>query len=156
MNGLSHIGLKSTDLDRTERFYTEVLAGEVFRRRDEPDRRIWLTVGGVRLEIAEMEAWRPLDDAQRLALPGVSFLVAADEVDALTRKINDAGVPHRGPVLKATSYAVGVYFGDPDGNPLSLSCPEGYPADGLERNIAGSWAAVPYEWPGAPTRIGTG
>ncbi len=153
MNGLSHIGLKSPDLERTERFYTKVLGGEVFRRREEPDRRIWLTVGGVRLEIAEIQAWRRLDDAQRLALPAVSFLVAADEVDELARKINDAGVPHRGPVLKATGSAVGVYFGDPDGNSLSLSCPEGYPSDGLERNDAGSWAAVPYQWPLTPSPV---
>jgi catechol 2,3-dioxygenase-like lactoylglutathione lyase family enzyme len=154
MNGLSHIGLKSTDLDRTERFYVELLDGEVFRRREEPDRRIWLTVGGVRLEIAEMPAWRPLDDAQRLAVPAISFLVTPDEVDGLAAKLRAGSIPHRGPVLKATGSAVGVYFGDPDGNPLSLSCPEGYPPDGLERNVAGSWAAAPYPWPGAATRVG--
>jgi catechol 2,3-dioxygenase-like lactoylglutathione lyase family enzyme len=147
MNGLSHIGLKSTDLARTEPFYTELLGGEILRRREEPDRRIWLNVGGVRLEIAEMPAWRPLDERQRLAVPAVSFLVTPKEVIELANKFREAGVPHRGPVLKATGSAIGVYFGDPDGNPLSLSCPEGYPPDGLDRNIAGSWAAEPFAWP---------
>ena len=153
MDGLSHVGLKSANLDVTERFYTQVLSGEVFRRREEPDRRIWMTVGGIRLEIAEMAPWAPLDDRQRLATPAVSFLTSPTEVDDVAQQLRNLGVPHRGPVLKATGQAVGLYFGDPDGNSLSLSCPDGYPAHGLDRNIAGSWAAAPYAWPGAPARV---
>ena len=147
MDGLSHIGLKSTDLARTERFYTEVLGGEVVRRREEPDRRVWLIVRGVRLEIAEIAPWPPLDDRQRLAIPAISFLAAPNETDRIAERFRAAGIPHRGPLLKATGSAVGLYFGDPDGNPLSISCPEGYPAQGLDRNIAGSWATKPFDWP---------
>jgi catechol 2,3-dioxygenase-like lactoylglutathione lyase family enzyme len=153
MDGLSHVGLKSANLDVTERFYTQVLDGEVFRRREEPDRRIWMTVGGARLEIAEMAPWTPFDDRQRLATPAVSFLASPAEVDEIAQRLRDLAVPHRGPVLKATGQAVGLYFGDPDGNSLSLSCPEGYPADGLDRNTAGSWAAAPYDWSGAPATV---
>jgi hypothetical protein len=54
-------------------------------------------------------------------------------------------VPHYGPSLKATGNGVGVYFGDPDGNPLALSCAEGYVRDGLPRNTGRSWAPEPYE-----------
>ena len=36
---------------------------------------------------------------------------------------------------KATGASVGVYFADPDGNPLSLSCSEGYVREGLERSL---------------------
>ena len=147
VDGLSHIGLKSTDLDRTERFYTDVVGAEVTRRRDDPDRRVWMTVAGVRLEIAEIPTWPALDEDQRRALPALSFLATAEETDRIAEHLRDAGVPHRGPVLKAVGSGVGLYFGDPDGNPLSLSCPEGYPADGLERNSGASWPAEPFGWP---------
>jgi len=146
MEGLSHIGLKTTNVDRSERFYRELLGGEVVRRRDEPDRRIWIMVRGVRLEIAEVDPWPVMTEDQRRALPAISFLTTPAETDAIAKRLGEAGMPHRGPVLKATGSSVGVYFGDPDGNPLSLSCPEGYPPDGLERNIASSWAAAPFEW----------
>lgn len=148
--GLSHIGLKSTDLGRTERFYTQVLRGEVAARREQPDRRIWVQVRGVRLEIAELPAWAPLDEGQRRALPMVAFLVTPDEVDGIVAQLLAAGVPHHGPVLKATGSGVGVYFGDPDGNPLALSCNEGYVRDGLVRNPLRTWAPSPYAWSGAP------
>jgi len=153
MEGLSHIGLKSSDLERTERFYTEVLSGEMVRRREEPDRRIWLQVGGVRLEIAELPPWPALTDDQRRALPMVAFLVAADQVDGVVASLRAAGIPHHGPVLKATGNGVGVYFGDPDGNPLALSCQEGYPPAGLARNTGRTWAPAPYAWPEVGVRV---
>ena len=147
MAGLSHIGLKSTDLVRTERFYTEALGAQVVRRREEPDRRIWLEVRGVRLEIAELPAWGLLHEEQRRALPMVAFLVAPEDIDPIVARLRTAGVPHHGPVLKATGNGVGVYFGDPDGNPFSLSCNEGYVRDGLARNPVRSWAPAPFAWP---------
>ncbi len=144
-SGLSHIGLKSTDLARTERFYVDVLGGKVLRRRDEPDRRIWTEVRGVRLEIAELPSWPALSEEHRRMLPVVSFLVTPQEVDDIVAKLSAAGVPFREPMLKATGPSVGVYFADPDGNPLSLSCPEGYEREGLERSIHNTWVPAPYD-----------
>jgi catechol 2,3-dioxygenase-like lactoylglutathione lyase family enzyme len=148
MRGLSHIGLKTTDLARAERFYAVVLDGRVLNRRDVPDRRIWLDVRGVRLEIAERPVWDPLNDDQRRALPMVAFLVGPDEVDPLVAALTSWGVPHYGPSLKMTGNGVGVYFGDPDGNPLALSCSEGYVREDLRR-IARVWVPQPYDWPTA-------
>src|SRR5438552_15153399 len=100
--GLSHIGLKSTDLARTERFYTEVLGGTLLRRREEPDRRIWLDVRGVRLEIAEVPAWPALSEQHRSMLPTVAFAVTPDEVDPIVTRLTAARVPYREPMLNAT------------------------------------------------------
>jgi len=150
MNGLSHIGLKTTNIERTERFYTTVLGGEVVQRRDVPDRRIWLYVAGVRLEIAELPAWGALTEVQRKALPTVNFAVDTDEVDELAARLDTYGVPRHGPYLKATGAGVGLYFADPDGNPMSFSCAEGYVREGLIRNPISSWPASPYQWPPAP------
>lgn len=143
--GLSHVGLRTADVDRAARFYTSVLGGAIERKRSEPDRRVWVRVRGVMLEIAEIPAWAPLDESQRRALPMVAFAVTPDEVDSLVARLDAAAVPHEGPALKATGESVGVYFADPDGNPLSLSCPVGYPVAGLQRR-KGDWAPAPFDW----------
>lgn len=147
MEGLSHIGLKSTDIGRTGRFYTEVLGGTVLNQLEGPNARIWIQWRGVRLEYAELPAWARLDDAQRRALPMVSFLVAPEEIDPIVAALDAAEVPHYGPTFKSTGSSVGVYFSDPDGNPLALSCNEGYVRDHLVRGVARTWAPEPFEWP---------
>src|SRR5437762_709224 len=131
MGGLAAIGLRTPDLNRIVRFYTEALPGTVTRRREEPDRRAWIRVLDVPFEIAQVAAWSPLDEGQRRGLPAVSFATGPDELDALVAGLDAAGVPRRGPVLKMSGEAVGVYFSDPDGSPLSFSCPAGYPGQGL-------------------------
>lgn len=150
--GLSHIAFRSSDLGRTERFYTEVLGGVVTARRDPPGPRLWLQVRGIAMEIAPQAIWPELDDEQRSAMPTLAFLVAADEVDTMTATLAACGVPYLGPVLKSTGGGVGVYFADPDGNSLALSCNEGYIRAGLERAERGGlrpiWSA-PYAWPPA-------
>jgi catechol 2,3-dioxygenase-like lactoylglutathione lyase family enzyme len=146
VSGLSHVGLKSTDLARTERFYVEVLGGSVARRREEPDRRVWMDVRNVRLEIAQVAPWPALSDEHRRMLPTVSFAVSPEDLDAVVERIRAAGIPFRKPMLKATGGSVGVYFADPDGNPLSLSCPEGYVREGLERSLHNDWVPSPYDW----------
>ena len=78
--GLSHIGLRTADLDRAARFYTTTLPGEVLRRRDEPDRRVWVRLLGITLEIAEVPAWEPLSEAQLRAVPQISLLARPPEV----------------------------------------------------------------------------
>ncbi len=145
--GLSHIGLRTADLDRAVRFYTRAVPGSVIRRRDEPDRRVWIKLLGVTLEVAEVPAWEPLTEAQCRSLPQISMLVRPGEVDEIVRLLDDAEVPHHGPVLKMAGQAVGLYFADPDCNPFSLSCPESYPSDGLSRN-AQMWYPTPYAWGG--------
>src|SRR5581483_12310082 len=109
---LSHIGLRTADLDRAARFYTLALPGAVLRRRDEPDRRVWVRVLGVTLEIAEVAGWKPLDEAQRRALPQIGLLVGPRELDQIVNRLDAAGVPHHGPTLKMAGQAVGVYFSD--------------------------------------------
>ena len=107
---------------------------------------MWFDVRGVRLEIAEVPRWSPLSEEQRSMLPTVSFLVGPEEVDGIVDRLRAAHVPYREPMLKATGPGVGVYFADPDGNPLSLSCPEGYAREGLPRSIRNTWVPAPFDW----------
>jgi catechol-2,3-dioxygenase len=146
ISGLASIGLKTTSVDRATRFYADVLGGEVTRRRDTPDRRIWLRLADVTLEIAEIPAWTAPDETQRRALPLLGFNVPPADLDDLVKRLRAAGVPHHGPALKMAGEAVGVYLADPDGNGISLSCNSGYPIDGLDRRDP-DWAPAPYQWP---------
>jgi catechol 2,3-dioxygenase-like lactoylglutathione lyase family enzyme len=148
--GLSHVGLRCEDLARTEQFYCHVLGANVLQRRDEPDRRIWMDVRGVRFEIAETARMPAISEDQRRVLPTISFLVAPAEVDEIVARLRAGSVPFREPMLKATGRSVGVYFADPDGNPLSLSCPEGYAREGLKRSVRNAWVAAPYDWKASP------
>jgi catechol 2,3-dioxygenase-like lactoylglutathione lyase family enzyme len=148
--GFFNIGLRTADLSRAERFYTELLGGTVTNRRETPDRRVWLKVAGITFEVLEVPAWTPLDEAQQRSRTSIGFVVAPDQVDAIVDKLRATGVPVHGPVLKAAGTSIGVYFSDPDGTPLSLSCNEGYPIEGLERHGLG-WVPGPYAWPGPAT-----
>src|SRR5687768_85717 len=123
--GLAAIGLRTADLDLIVHFYSEALPGSLTRRREEPDRRAWMRVLGVPLEIAEVASWAPFDENQRRSLPAISFNIRAEQVDDLVGRLEAAGVPHFGPVLKMQGNGVSVYFSDPDGVPLSFSCNEG-------------------------------
>jgi catechol 2,3-dioxygenase-like lactoylglutathione lyase family enzyme len=145
--GLSHIGIRTADLDRAARFYTAAVPGSIIRRRDEPDRRVWVRLLGITLEIAEVPAWEPLTEAQCRAIPQISLLVRPAEVDDFVERLDACNVPHHGPILKMAGEAVGLYFTDPDCNAFSLSCPEGYPSQGLARN-AQMWFPTPYSWRG--------
>ncbi len=149
--GFFNIGLRTSDLARAERFYTELLGATVTNRRETPDRRVWLRIAGIGFEVLEVPPWAPLDEAQQRSRATIGFLIAPDQVDPMVAKLRATGVPVHGPVLKAAGTAIGVYFSDPDGTPLSLSCNEGYPIEGLERHTLG-WVPGPYTWPSATTK----
>ena len=146
------IGMKTSDAKRAAAFYVGLLGGEQTNWRDQPDRRVWVRLGGIIFEIAEVSPWVPLDEAARRQLPVLALQVEPDELDAITGRLAATGVPHHGPVLKLAGTSVGVYFADPDGNGLSLSCASGYPVEGLVRRDP-NWEPAPYEWGGLTTGL---
>jgi len=145
--GLSTIGLKTSSVERATDFYAGVLGGEVTNRREQPDRRVWVRLGGVVLEIAEVSPWVDLSDAARRQGPVFGLQVDPAGLNEIVGQLAAAGIPHHGPVLKLAGESVGVYFADSDGNGLSLSCSSGYPIAGLARRDP-SWVPAPFEWSG--------
>ncbi len=144
---MSSVGLKSADVDRAARFYVSVLGGEVTRRREKPDRRIWVRLGGTTLEIAEVSPWAFAGEGQRRQAPILAFQVGFADLDSIVAQLKSEKVPHHGPALKMAGESVGVYLSDPDGNGLSLSCSAGYPIAGLQRRDP-NWAPEAYPWAG--------
>jgi catechol-2,3-dioxygenase len=139
------IGLRTSDLQRAIRFYCEALGGEVTRQRAEPDHRAWIKLGGITLEVLQVEPWPLLSAEQQRAIPVIGFSLAAADLKQMAARVEEAGVPHHGPVLKMAGESVGMYLSDPDGTGLSFSSGSGYPSAGLPRRDP-NWVPSPYAW----------
>ena len=108
--GLAHLLLQTSDIDRAERFYVDVLGFSV-RKREHFDetRRLIVTHQGLGLTESG-----PGDGRQ---VEHIAFRVK--DVRALAARIRDASVP----ILKELgpgAYGLTIYVADPDGNKIEL------------------------------------
>ncbi len=108
--GLSHLLLQTSDIERAERFYVDVL-GFTVRKREPFDetRRLIVTHQGLGLTEGG-----PGDGRQ---VEHIAFRV--DNVAALAARIRDAGAP----ILRELgpgAYGTTIYVADPDGNKIEL------------------------------------
>jgi len=115
---LDHFGVDVADLDRAERFYTEVLGMSVVMRL--PDQRL-LRYGDGNCALFEKRG-RPAPDPSLIEHPlGEShhaFRVEWDELDRARRLFAERGIPHHAPIDWGDHHC--LYFLDPDGNLLEL------------------------------------
>lgn len=107
---LGHLLLETTDLERSERFYLDLLGLTVRKReRFRDGRPLTVTNEGLGLTSGRTTEGGPVDH--------IAF--RADRVRALAEKAQHAGVPVlRGP--EPSSYGISVYLADPDGNRIEL------------------------------------
>lgn len=114
-NVLIHVA----DLDRSVRFYTDMLGGEVIDRTG-ADRVVLdfvtATIELVRVDDAPPPTWE--DDDQVLGFRHIGFKVAA--VDPLVARIKASGVEFRLDPLDATGGVRIAFFFDPDGTVLEI------------------------------------
>ncbi len=123
LTGLSHTGFASADLDRTVRFYTEVLGAKV---QWQTERQIKLYVGDVGLAIPKGEP-NPTYDLH------FAYKADPDLVDELIAHIESHGVEVDGPHGHNTEpLNVSWFFRDPDGYRLEIEAH--YPT--IERVVA--------------------
>jgi catechol 2,3-dioxygenase-like lactoylglutathione lyase family enzyme len=135
--GLAHVNINVTDLERSEKFYREIIglkpAGRV------PGRVVWMNWGqhgdaelffhDIALYLVPNEA--PEDYRKRAGLNHVAFeLESADAVKEATALLEQRGVK----ILKGLHHHIEdlttvTYFEDPDGNVLEFSSPKTAPAD---------------------------
>jgi catechol-2,3-dioxygenase len=115
---LDHFGVDVRDLDRAERFYTDVLGMTV--ELSLPDQRL-LRYGDGNCALF-LKPDRPAPDPAAIANPlGKShhaFLVDRDQLETARRLFADHGVPHHAPIDWGDHEC--LYFLDPDGNLLEL------------------------------------
>jgi catechol 2,3-dioxygenase-like lactoylglutathione lyase family enzyme len=107
---LDHVGVQVRDVDRAERFYTEVLGARVlFRMGAEPNdpygfRHTFLLLGDQRYELVENAGYRAYATPEDKALyPHYAFGVEADRLDACIAWLDEVGLPHDGPVMHPPS-----------------------------------------------------
>jgi catechol 2,3-dioxygenase-like lactoylglutathione lyase family enzyme len=126
--GISHIDLTVTDVDRSERFYTEVLGFEVVKRVDKTDFRLAdMRHPGLGNEVCVRQ---PTDgdgapfDEFCTGLDHLSFRVANQaELERWQQHLDRHGVKYT-PIVE-TSYGAVLVFRDPDDIQLELMAEAG-------------------------------
>ena len=115
---LDHFGVDVRDLDRAERFYTDVLGMSVEMRL--PDQRLLCYAdGNCALFLRPEHAPGGLDQiVSPLGKSHHAFEVAWDDLTTALRLFDDLGVPHHAPIDWGDHHC--LYFLDPDGNLLEL------------------------------------
>lgn len=131
----NHLGQCVTDLERSRRFYVEVLGFTPIREINPPDdlsatllrlsppldmTACYLQRDGLVLELLAFagEGGRPLPARERVMNePGLTHIsVSVDDIPATCARIRE----HGGEVLEDTDIEVGIFVRDPDGQLIEL------------------------------------
>lgn len=133
----NHLGQCVTDLDRSRRFYVEVLSFAVEQEIQPPDdpssqllrlskplglTALYLRRDGLVLELLHFAGGNAPARERVMNEPGLTHVsLSVDDVDAVCAKVPEYG----GEVLSDTNIGFGVFIRDPDGQLVEL-LPMGY------------------------------
>lgn len=116
---LDHFGIDVSDLDRAERFYTDMLGLEVSRRFGQ--HQVLLRCGGQMLALfkrADLPPRQTKHIENPLGKGHHAFKVAQDDFLSMRARFAAHGVPTHGPIDWGDHDC--LYFLDPDGNLLEI------------------------------------
>ena len=115
-NGLSHLGLRVTNLARARRFYVDTLGCQLVR---ETDRAVFVNVSGMLIALLGADAHSPRDDHFDPFRVGLDHLALAVEdtstLEDMQRELDAAGVPNNGVEEDPGTHRKYISFYDPDG-----------------------------------------
>lgn len=117
VTGLDHYALLTSDVERTTRFYTEVVGLEVGFRPKMTFEGVWLYAGGQ--PIVHIIAGKPIPTRETGAVDHLA-LKATGDVDAALAKIKSHGIEYTMRTLERTGVTQ-VFFRDPDGVGVELN-----------------------------------
>lgn len=117
VTGLDHYALLTSDIERTTRFYTEVVGLEVGFRPQLTFQGVWLYAGGQ--PIVHIIEGKPIAGKETGAVDHLALKAVGDVDDAL-QKIKSHGVEYTMRKLERTGVTQ-VFFRDPDGVGVELN-----------------------------------
>lgn len=117
VTGLDHYALLTSDVERTTRFYTDVVGLEVGFRPQLTFEGVWLYAGGQ--PIVHIIAGKPIASRETGAVDHFA-LKATGDIDTTLEKIRSNGVLYTMRKLERTGVTQ-VFFRDPDGVGVELN-----------------------------------
>jgi catechol 2,3-dioxygenase-like lactoylglutathione lyase family enzyme len=115
-NGLSHLGLRVTNLARAKRFYVDTLGCQLVR---ETDRAVFVNVSGMLIALLGADSHSPRDDRFDPFRVGLDHLALAVEdtsnLEDMQRELDAAGVRNNGVEEDPGTHRKYISFYDPDG-----------------------------------------
>lgn len=108
---LSHLFMHVTDLDRSRRFYSEVVGLEVLL--EHPGYVRFGGAGGFHIGMEQR-------DVPQVGAAGVEIVIEVDDVEAHYRRMSEHGVTFSSPPEAQPWGATHAWFTDPDGYRVSI------------------------------------
>jgi catechol 2,3-dioxygenase-like lactoylglutathione lyase family enzyme len=124
LDGVHHIGVNVSDLNRAESFYVNVLGFIVVDRYQEDIRHSMLDTGTTKIHLFESINLEFDDAIIRLSEDGYAHLAFGTnrkQFPQIMEELKKHNVPFRGPLILGKGES--VHFKDPDGNHLEIRCP---------------------------------
>ena len=131
LDGVHHIGVNVTNLDRAQSFYTNVLGFKVIERYQEKIRHAMLETGATKIHLFEstnMEFGKAINRLSEDGYAHVAFGTSRKLFPQVMEELKKHNVSFRGPLILGKGES--VHFKDPDGNHLEIRCPAG-----LKKNL---------------------
>ena len=114
LDGVHHVSLNVHDVEKTGRFYLEVLGLEKLPRPDFGVPGLWLRAGGQEIHLIEVEDHR--------APEGQHFAFRVDDLDEAIRALGEHGVKVSDP-FQIPAGGRQAFLRDPAGNLIELNQP---------------------------------
>ena len=124
LDGVHHIGVNVSDLNRDESFYVNVLGFIVVDRYQEDIRHSMLDTGTTKIHLFESTNLEFDNAIIRLSEDGYAHLAFGTnrkQFPQIMEELKKHNVPFRGPLILGKGES--VHFKDPDGNHLEIRCP---------------------------------
>jgi glyoxylase I family protein len=121
--GLSHLGLRVTNLERAKHFYVDTLGSQVVR---EIDGAVLVNVYGILIGLYGADTYTPNHDHFDPFRVGLDHLALAVEdasmLESLKQDLDTAAVPNHGVEEDPETHDCYISFHDPDGIAWELYC----------------------------------
>ncbi|MZG53787.1 MAG: hypothetical protein F3743_08130 [Nitrospinae bacterium] len=124
LKGIHHIALNVKNLDRAERFYTDVLGFQVTHRFSKGLRHLMMETGNAAIalfEAPDLEVNEAMDLLSEEGYLHLAFEASPADFEQIVKELKDKNVKiDSGPVKRGDGES--IYFNDPDQNHLEIHC----------------------------------